>query len=279
MKYFFIMTLLFLIASCSSEKNKGKSLQPTFSYQGDFYPSSMESASFRIKTGGAMSQIKMTVYEFPDTIRTVAFADSASLTEEDTQFFFAKLDSVNLLQMVTKEQHGFDGITVANIVIQNGAQNKFSFWSPRKRSSPKEHKLVEAVLGLARKKFTTLERQGYFESLEQYFDFGLPCKITSQSPLEVRMYGGFSSDAEVELNKFVRALPSDKPILVDATNFNGMGSMFYPLFRGLLERNGKIVWVASGYGAEQFRAIGVPATRMAKNVMEGRALIQKLNTL
>nr|GFC90409.1 hypothetical protein [Tanacetum cinerariifolium] len=111
--------------------------------------------------------------------------DSAHLSSADLTFFFSKLDSIPVLKMRTKEQLGTDGITVYNTISRDSVQNKFQFWSPRKASAPQEHKLVEAVLGLARRKFTTQQEQEYFESLEQYFDFGLPCKVTSTNPFEV----------------------------------------------------------------------------------------------
>ena len=180
--------------------------------------------------------------------------------------------------MVTREQLGLDGITVYNTISQESAQNKFKFWSPRKNSAPQEHKLVEAVLGLCQRKFTTQKEQEYFESLEQSFDFGLPCKITSTDPFEVRMYGGLSSNEEQELTKFIHQLPSDRPLLIDMTNFEGMGTMFYPLFRSLLARNNQIVWVASKWSRKQLQEIKVPADRITVSTRAGRSLIQQLSS-
>jgi hypothetical protein len=188
------------------------------------------------------------------------------------------LAGVPMLKMTSKEQQGTDGITVYNTVVQDSASNKFTFWSPRKNSAPQEHRLVEAVLGLAQRKFTTQKEQEYFESLEQYFDFGLPCKVTRTDPFEVRIHGRLSSDEEKELTSFVQQLPSDRPILIDMTNFNGMGTMFYPLFRRLLVRNPRIVWVASKRSLEQLQELGIPAASITMTIADGRAMMQQVGT-
>jgi hypothetical protein len=138
--------------------------------------------------------------------------------------------------------------------------------------------LVEAVLGLCQRKFTAPKQQAYFESLEQYFDFGLPCKVTSTEPFEVRIYGSLSSNEEQDLNKFVRALPTVKPILIDVTNFDGMGTMFFPLFQRLLAQNTRVVWVASEWSSKQLREMRVPASRITPTTSDGRVLVRKLSS-
>jgi hypothetical protein len=171
---------------------------------------------------------------------------------------------------------GSDEMTVYNTVSQDSLSNKFKCWSPRKDSAPQEHKLVEAVLGLCQRKFTAPQQQAYVESLEQYYNFGLPCRVTSTEPFEVRLCGSLSSDEEQDLTRFVRALPTANPILIDVTNFEGMGTIYFPLFRRLLVQNTRIVWVASEWSSKLLREMGVPASRITRTTAAGRALILKL---
>jgi hypothetical protein len=267
----------FLAAACSSEPQRLVK-QHSFSYQGDYYPSFLPSSTISIMTTPDVQRMWLSIYQYRDTVKTLTLATSAALSPADQAFFATKLAGVPVLKMRTKEQLGTDGITVYNTISRDSVQNKFHFWSPRKASAPQEHKLVEAVLGLARRKFTTQQEQEYFESLEQYFDFGLPCKVTSTNPFEVRMYGSLSSDNEQELTRFVEQLPSDRSILIDMTNFEGMGTMFYPLFQRLLARNPRIVWVASKWSQKQLQELGVPADRMTMTTAAGRALIQHLSS-
>ena len=265
--------------SCSTAPVKNEYKGPrAFAYQGEFYPSFMHSCAFAIKTNDGAGRIKLTVFNDRDSLRTAVFADSAALNGDDVRFFFTVLDSVPLFKMATKESYGLDGITVYNVVSQDSLHNKFKFWSPRKKGAPQEHKLVEAVIGLSRRKFTSLKQQEYFESLEQYFDFGLPCRVTSTEPFEVRIYGNLSSNEEEALTKFVHDLPADKPMLIDMTNFNGMGTMFYPLFRDLKKRNPDIVWVASPktYIFDQLHEMGIPGSRIDTTITDGRNVIKSL---
>lgn len=270
-----------LIGSCSRpSKQDAKASQRILVYHGDFYPSFMPSSKFDIAIRNGEGRIKLGVYHYIDTTEVISFADSATLTKDDINYFFTAVDSLPVLKMKSPEYPGgTDGITVYNNITLDTSRNEFKFWSPRRNRNPQEHKLVEAILGLSRRKFATLKQQEYFESLEQYFDFGLPCKIISNRPFEVRIYGCLSANEEQELNTFVHGLPIDKPILIDMTNFNGMGTMFYPLFKGLLKRNPDIVWVTSSKGEalKQVQEIGVPATRIVNRVADGRLLIARLS--
>lgn len=281
MKWLYVALLgLGFTCSCSTAPVKDEYIAPhAFAYLGEFYPSFMPSCTFVIKTNDGTGRIKLTVFNDRDSLRTALSADSATLDKDDLRFFFTVLDSVPLFKMATKESYGLDGITVYNVVSQDSMHNKFKFWSPRKKGNPQEHKLVEAVIGLSRRKFTSLKQQEYFESLEQYFDFGLPCRITSTEPFEVRIYGWLSSNEEAALNKFVHDLPTAKPVLIDMTNFNGMGTMFYPLFRSLLKRNPDIVWVASpkAHVFAQLHEMGIPSSRIDTTVTGGRNQIKRLS--
>lgn len=278
-----LITLLGLgfTCSCSTAPVKDEYKGPrAFAYQGEYHPSFMPSCTFAIKTNDGAGRIKLTVFNDRDSLRPALFTDSAALGKDDLRFFFTALDSVPLFKMATKESNGLDGITVYNIVSQDSLHNKFKFWSPRKKGNPEEHKLVEAVLGLSRRKFTSLKQQEYFESLEQYFDFGLPCRVTSTEPFEVRIYGGLSSNEEEALHKFVHDLPSNKPMLIDMSNFNGMGTMFYPLFRSLVKRNPNIVWVVASpktNGFAQLHEMGISSSRINTTITNGRNQIKHLS--
>ncbi|MCB9174367.1 MAG: hypothetical protein H6589_07145 [Flavobacteriales bacterium] len=271
MKRLFIILFVGLLTSCSNTTNKVDSTSVDanyFAYYADFGPSFMPSCRISIIRKDKIGQIKLTVYNFRDTSRTlrINYADSVELTESDFKYFFNTLDTISLMKMKSDSSMGFDGIGVHNTCYQDSIKNSFYFWSPNKGS--KEHKIVEAVIGLSRQKFTAMKYQEYFESLEQYFDFGLPCKKISDNPYEVRIYGSLSSNEEKELNKFINELPSDRPILIDMTNFEGMGTMYYPLFKSLITRNNKIVW-ATRY-KQQLKEIGVDTSKIAADIETAR---------
>ena len=161
---------LALLASCAPNQGEENVKQPQrFRYQGEFIPTFLPECTIGIQANEGAGQIKLTISK--DTASgTVSASDSLSLTAADLALFYTSLDSVRLLELVTNTPSvpGSDGITVYNTVAQDGKQNEFHFWSPQ-RNSP-EHRVAEAVIGLARVKFTTPQQQKYFEELEHYFD-------------------------------------------------------------------------------------------------------------
>jgi hypothetical protein len=209
-------------------------------------------------------------------LRYVVFTDSVALNNQDLRGFFTALDSVPLLKMKTRERMMLDGIRVQNAVAQDGVRNAFSFQSPRKASDPAEHRLVEAVIGLARRKYRTLPQREYFEQLEGYFDFGLPCEITATAPFEVRVHGVLYDNYvdDGSLPAFLQQLPTGQPVLMDLTNSQGIAYGCFPTLRQLLRANPRVFWVPSAAAAEDLQVMGVERGHLAATVAQGRALCQ-----
>lgn len=277
MKVAVLLVILTLLASCAEVQEKAKQPQ-SFRYQGEFYPSFMPECRISIQANKGVGQIKLTIAKDLESETAVAL-DSLSLNATDLALFYTSLDSVRLLESVTNTSYppGTDGITVYNTVTQDGKQSKFHFWSPRRNSS--EHRVVDAVMGLARRKFISQRLQEYFEDLEQYFDHPLPCKINNTSPLEVRIYGTVEYMQEGELVKFMKSLPSDKPILIDVTNYKQGPSYCYPSFKELVTRNNQVVWVsasASSWNVKQLEEIGVPSSNVTSTLEAGRNRLKEL---
>jgi hypothetical protein len=259
--------------SCSTKKAQ-PTLPASFRYQGDFYPAFLPTATFVIQTHQGTGQLKLTRYKSRSSHEQLV--DSVVLAERDVRAFFEALDSVPILTMVNKEPLYTDGIGVENQVWQNGVHNSFHFQSPKQPSQ--EHKVVAAVLGLARRKFPLLPQKAYFESLEEYLDFGLPCEITSSSPWEVRIHSVIYGDEKwlKDLQAFLQQLPTEQPILIDITNSHGMAWKCFPVFRTLLARNERVIWVPSPAALTDIQQMGVPASHIAKTVAQGRQLAQAL---
>lgn len=158
---------------------------------------------------------------------------------------------------------GTDGITVNGTFTQNNITKEFSFWSSRKESE--NHKLIEQIITLLYQSFPEERAIKYIEQLEGYFSFGLGLKIISDDPLKYRIYGSISSNEEKEITNFINSLPFDKDIFIDLSNFNGMGAMFYPLFKSLIEKNKRVYWVKpSPEGLKHLCEIEVPSENILK---------------
>jgi hypothetical protein len=169
-----------LLIGCG-EKSES-TLPRAFMYTGRYYPSFMPGVILTIRTSGSQGSMTRLVYE-PNSDSTFAAIDSVRLTAADVRYFFTQLKGIPLISIKPEEYpSGFDGITVYNEVVQDGQQNAFEFWSPTRKNHPREHQLVEAVLGLYRRRFTTLSQQEYLRKLERYFDFGRPRKGMDGTP-------------------------------------------------------------------------------------------------
>jgi hypothetical protein len=182
MKVVALLASLALLAACSSDLGEQHAAPPRrFRYEARFYPSLLTACRLVIHANGRVGQLKLTraphwetemdsaqarVSERPGA--PAAALDSVPLTAVDLARFYASLGGVRLLEVVPDEHRprGLDGMTVYNAVTQDDQYHAFHFWSPPKNSP--EHQVVAAVLGLARRKFTTPRQKDYFNDLALY---------------------------------------------------------------------------------------------------------------
>jgi len=134
-----------------------------------------------------------------------------------------------------------DGITVAGEIQFAGQIKPFQFWSPRKND--KNHELVALLFSLMNNSLTDTVIVNYQERLEQYFDFGLGLKKISDKPLQYKLYGGISEDKSEQLLNFFEKLPKNKPVYIDMSNFEGMGTMFDDDFLEVTEKHKHLFWI------------------------------------
>jgi len=128
-----------------------------------------------------------------------------------------------------------DGVTVIGTFSQNNNVREFVFKSPAKGTE--NHKLMEQIFMLMNKFFTEERVVMYIEQLQGYFSFGLGLKKLPDTPLRCKLYGTNSSGDQAELATFLNSLPSCKEVLIDVPNFTGMDTMFYSLFKTLVNTN------------------------------------------
>ena len=194
-----------------------------------------------------------------DFLKIYKFQIKGSTDTTDMHKEFIDGDSVTVYSMST----GTDGITVDGTFTQENIIKTFSFWSPRKETE--NHKLMELIFPLLYKSFSEAKALNYIEQLEGYFSFGLGLKKISNKPLKYKIYGSISSNEESEITSFIKTLPSNEDVFIDLSNFNGMGTMFYPLFKTLSKKDSKVFWVnPSEEGLRQLKEIEVPTKNILK---------------
>lgn len=251
----------------------GQALDTDYALSLDFEPSFIASCKVTISCQQGSNRIDFTIYKDVNN-RDLGLKSQASLARTDliaiedflknyqfpinkrSDLFRTDTIIVNGKPMIVNTT-GTDGITVNGTSTQNNAERKFSFWSPRKGSE--NNKLVKQIFTLLCKSFPQEKSINYIEQLEGYFPFGLGLKKISDDPLKYKLYGAISSSEEKEITCFINDLPSGKDIFIDLSNFNRMGTMFYPLFKSLADKNKRVYWVKpSPKGLQQLCEIGVP---------------------
>jgi hypothetical protein len=156
MKRLLIIFIAGLLTSFSTIKSKVKETSEdvsSFVYNIDFQPSFMEHCSISITKKDKTGQIKLTIYKYtpPNSAIVDNYVDSIELSESDFSYFFNTLGTISLMKMKSDSSIGYDGISIHNTFYTDSFVNAFYFWSPNKWS--KEHKIVEALIGLSRQKF------------------------------------------------------------------------------------------------------------------------------
>jgi hypothetical protein len=152
-------------------------------------------------------------------------------------------------------ERGNDGITVEGLFNQNSMMNKFAFWSPEKGSNAE---LIAIVINLIDNLFQDQKIEDYIEQLQQYFPHKLGLKKLSDEPLTYKLFGSISAIEANEFYAFLKQLPFRSKVIIDLSNYSGMGTMFYDAFDEYNINRKNIYWLnPSRQGFIELYEIGI----------------------
>lgn len=202
----------------------------------------------------------------PETIhqRTV------NISEEELQSIITGIKSFNLGYPGPQEGFGLDGISVYVISEKLEANDTIKFWSPRREGTDRVYyELIDPVFNLLRTHLRDDAEIMYVEQLEQYFEYGAPIKKIADG--HYRIYGALSYFEHVTkaINSLIDEIPAGQPVLIDMSNFEGMGTIYYPHFKKLLAKNDRIKWIVNAQGREQLLEIGCPEANLEQTSKKG----------
>ena len=140
---------------------------------------------------------------------------------------------------------GCDGIRLAGAIAGAGEAFEFIAWSPQADDEPAQHAFFAALHRLATDTHDHPDVRLALEDLHTYLDLGLPIVDLGGVPRRVRIFGSLSYPAPDELTALCQSLVSHEPLVMDMGNFEGMGTLLYPLFRRIVRRPGPVTWCAS----------------------------------
>ena len=157
-------------------------------------------------------------------LKTYKFRVKNSIDTIGSHKEFVKGDSV----LVYDIQIGHDGITVEGLFSQDNATKKFAFWSPDKGTE--NARLMVLLFDLIDNASNDQKVEDYIEQLQQYFPHQLGLKKLSDNPLTYKLFGSISYSEADEFYDFLQKLPLHEKVVIDMSNYSGMGTMFYDAF-------------------------------------------------
>jgi hypothetical protein len=170
-----------------------------------------------------------------------------------------------------ERRFGIDGMRLVG-EIRAGAgvsSRRFHAWSPD--PGDKLHAYFATIHRVATDALWADRAVCRLEQLHGYLRIGLPVRDLGGKPRRLRIFGALSSHDEGALRELFGVLRRDVPMIVDMSNFDGMGSLLYPVFRDFMERPGPILWLASDRARQQLRYIGVVEEHIVEDVAEALA--------
>ena len=262
MKSLKVISVLLIFASCKS--NHQTQVPDKVLIEAGFYPSFHLPVEIKLQKDSDSGYLTCKALDYDSANKVIAF-DSVLLTKNDFDTFFKMLDTVSLLKIPYDTLDlGMDGITVVASIIQNGQTNKFRTWSPSRYEKPMHYRFLDAIFNLLNKKLPKLEN--YIENVQDYLSYGLGIKIKSENPIVIKMYGGYSIDDATKLQSFFDSLPRNKPVIMDMSNFGGMGTILHDYFAVCDGTHEKMIWVTPGKLKEYFTEVGIDTTKMTSSV-------------
>jgi hypothetical protein len=230
----------------------------TFEFQAE--PSFMASSVIRVQTRPRSARLTIDIGN--------KFKEALALDGAAAQVFCERLRQVLVIEQTDEPSMGLDGIQVSGKLKEaNSPEVHFSFWSPDRARRPRDFAIVDAVFSLLESTTPSCLLNSYLEQLAIYFPFGIPVRRIAGPPLTLRVYGSLTINHIHDFDQIVDSLPSDVPLLIDMTNFNGMGTLLYESFRPLLSRTPAVKWKASPPAAHQLGEVGVATTDL--DVVQG----------
>lgn len=174
---------------------------------------------------------------------------------------------------VGSESHGLDGVTIHVRVRDAKRQAAFDTWSPVEGFSAE---LAQGVFDLTFEALLNHEIIQTLESLRGYLYEDPGVRLVPDGVFHLRLFGNLSSGRFPDFESTMRAVPTGAPAIMDLTNFDFMGTLWYPFFREFAQGRPRLVWAVNESARRQLLAAGLPKERLVGTVPEARVLARTL---
>lgn len=154
---------------------------------------------------------------------------------------------------------GFDGITVSFSITTDVINRQKEIWCPEQSVCPEYASLLRWCWdGLY--EHSPKEYRVRLEQLYSYFsDWGASIRRTSRG---LRIFGGLSTLDEQELRRYFDEVAELSMPEIDMSNFEGTGTLLYPIFKQFAERSPNSKWRVNASAQFHMKQAGIPETSM-----------------
>jgi hypothetical protein len=193
--------------------------------------------------------------KLPERLQEIAL-----VSHESALIFWASIDALKPAAIQSGDSFGVDGMSVQATYRQGDLVVSFDTWCPD-AGSP-DGMFVHLLYDLAwefLKEPTSIDR---LEQLHSYLDLGLPVRLLSGDVICLRLFGSLASYHERELRELFDTLPKESPLVVDMTNFDGMGTLLYPAFLAFASERPLLAWACSESAKRHIEAMRLPSPKV-----------------
>lgn len=268
-KFLIVALIIISVTGCKNATLKGNTMQEQLKIR--FKPSFIPHLDFSIILNEDKGHVLYKEYRPTNMLtgepKQAILYDSLEFEVKgvDYQKFVETIKEANLENYNSPKMEGFglDGITTYVEYQLNPTKiNKFDFWSPNRNVYVTEYKLLDGFFDFTDKLFEDRKQINYLEDLRGYFDYGLPVRKVADKPLEYRFHSSLSIHEKKDLEDFAKKLPTNEPIIFDCTNAHGMGTVLYPIFRNMIDKNATIYWLLDKEGRMRDQILEIGAKKI-----------------
>jgi hypothetical protein len=192
------------------------------------------------------------------------FEERVEPADTDAAILWCSLEALNPSTIKPPDTIGADGITVHAYYRQGSSNVVFEMWGadPSQRAGAFAHLLYDLA-------WKTLKNPLSVERLEQlhgYLRDTLPARVIDGPVRRLRLFGALTSSHDKELRRLFASLSSTESLVVDMTNFEGMGTLLYPLFVKAAQEHPRLAWVCSPAAKRHIQSMGLIAPQVFETV-------------
>ena len=175
-------------------------------------------------------------------IVTIQARSAADTNEENITWYFENIHNtyINKLRALTQKiieeskldkRMILDGVGLRCAIETNISKSEYSFRCPELNSP--ELELVLTYMNLFSQLKITNDLNNYLELLEGYFSNTQPFKEFNEEPYRLRIYGSLSIHEKKVTFEIINKVSAKENLVIDMTNFQGMGTALYECFTPL----------------------------------------------